>query len=131
MRFFIGLHHPSDAKRFGAAFISVNALRRRKTFKAAEWILDSGAFTEVSRHGGYRHSVAEYAAEIRRWSKNGTLLAAVAQDWMCEPFILERTGLTVEDHQRLTLERYDEAQRYVEAIEKQSVQWPLFIGRAA
>ena len=26
---------------------------------------------------------------------------------MCEPWILEKTGLTVEDHQRLTIERYD------------------------
>jgi len=26
---------------------------------------------------------------------------------MCEPFVLERTGLTVADHQRLTVERYD------------------------
>lgn len=26
---------------------------------------------------------------------------------MCEPFMLERTGLTVEAHQRLTVERYD------------------------
>jgi len=26
---------------------------------------------------------------------------------MCEPFIIEKTGLTVADHQRLTIERYD------------------------
>jgi hypothetical protein len=26
---------------------------------------------------------------------------------MCEPFVLKRTGLTVADHQRLTIERYD------------------------
>jgi hypothetical protein len=31
---------------------------------------------------------------------------AVSQDWMCEPFILEKTGLTIDDHQRLTIERY-------------------------
>jgi hypothetical protein len=35
------------------------------------------------------------------------MVAAVSQDFMCEPFILERTGLTVADHQRLTIERYD------------------------
>lgn len=33
--------------------------------------------------------------------------AAVAQDYMCEPFMLAKTGLTVADHQRLTIERYD------------------------
>lgn len=108
MRFFCGLHQPSDAKHFDAAFISVNRLRQRKgPFEVGDWIMDSGAFTEISTHGGYRHSVAEYAAEIRRWAWNGRLLAAVAQDWMCEPWIVERTGLSVAEHQRLTVERYD------------------------
>lgn len=69
--------------------------------------MDSGAFTEISTHGTYRHSVGEYAAEIRRWSTNGNLLAAVSQDWMCEPWIIEKTGLSVLEHQRLTVERYD------------------------
>lgn len=77
--------------------------------RVGDWIMDSGAFTEISRHGRYRHSVDEYAAEIRRWATNGSgrLLAAVAQDWMCEPFIVARTGLSVKEHQRLTIERYD------------------------
>jgi hypothetical protein len=110
MRFFTGLHQPSDAKHFGAAFISVNRLRTRKSpMTAGDWIMDSGAFTEISTHGHYRHSVCEYAAEIRRWATNGSgnLLAAVAQDWMCEPFIIVKTGLSVAEHQRLTIERYD------------------------
>ena len=108
MRFFTGLHQPSDAKHFDAAFISVNRLRNRKgPFQVGDWIMDSGAFTEISTHGHYRHDVASYASEIRRWSKNGNLLAAVAQDWMCEPFIVEKTGLSVPEHQRLTVERYD------------------------
>lgn len=70
------------------------------------WILDSGAFTEVSRYGYYRTTPEEYAAEIRRWAGNGLLLAAVAQDFMCEPKVLRRTGLTVAEHQRLTIARY-------------------------
>lgn len=108
MRFFTGLHQPSDAKHFDAAFVSVNRLRGRKgPFAVGDWIMDSGAFTEISQHGRYRHDVAEYAAQIRRWSTNGNLLAAVAQDWMCEPFILAKTGLTVQQHQANTIERYD------------------------
>lgn len=108
MRFFIGLHQPSDARHFESCFISVNRLRRRKSsFAVKDWIMDSGAFTEISTWGKYRYSVAEYADEIRRWKDNGNLLAAVAQDYMCEPFILEKTGLSVEEHQRLTIERYD------------------------
>lgn len=33
--------------------------------------------------------------------------AAAIQDYMCEPFILAKTGMTTTDHQRLTIERYD------------------------
>jgi hypothetical protein len=89
--------------------LSVNRLRNRKgDFTVNNWILDSGAFTELFRFGHYRHSVQEYADCIKRWKTCGTLLAAVSQDYMTEPFILEKTGLTVADHQRLTIERYDE-----------------------
>lgn len=109
MIFFPGLHQPSDARHFERAFISVNRLRsRRSDFEVRDWIMDSGAFTEVARHGGYRTTVAEYAAEIRRWRECGRMLAAVAQDWMCEPWILQKTGMTVTDHQRLTVERFDD-----------------------
>lgn len=109
MRFFIGLHQPSDAKNFAAAFVSVNRLKDRKgPFAVGDWIMDSGAFTIVNKHGGYPHPVSEYAAHIKRWSKNGNLLAAVAQDYMCEAFVLAKTGLTVADHHRLTIERYDD-----------------------
>ncbi len=110
MRFFTGLHQPSDARHFDAAFVSVNRLRQRKApMLARDWIMDSGAFTEISTHGRYRHGVTEYAAEIRRWATNGSgrLLAAVAQDWMCEAWIVAKTGLSVPEHQRLTVERYD------------------------
>lgn len=109
MRFFTGLHQPSDAKHFDAAFVSVNRLRNRKgAFQVGDWIMDSGAFTEISTHGHYRHSVAQYAEQIKRWKQNGNLMAAVAQDYMCEPFIVEKTGLSIPEHQRLTVRRYDE-----------------------
>lgn len=108
MRFFTGLHQPSDASRFNACFISVNRLRDRKApFPVGDWIMDSGAFTTVNKHGGYPDTPAAYAEQIRRWAQNGSLLAAVSQDFMCEPFVLRRTGLSVAEHQMLTIERYD------------------------
>lgn len=108
MRFFVGLHQPSDAKHFDACFISVGRLRNRKgPFKVADWIMDSQAFRTIDLHGGYPHPPEEYAAHIRRWKSNGNLLAAVSQDYMCEPVMLKKTGLTVAEHQRLTIERYD------------------------
>jgi hypothetical protein len=108
VRFFTGLHQPSDARHFDAVFVSVNRLRgRRGAFAVGDWIMDSGAYTEISGHGRYRTTVAEYAAEIRRWKTNGNLLAAASRDWMCEAHVLAKTGLTVAEHQRRTIEQYD------------------------
>jgi len=93
--------------------ISVNRLQKRKSdFEVNEWVLDSGAFTEISRHGKYRTSVQEYANQIKRWKKCGRLMGAVSRDWMCEPHILEKTGMTVTDHQSLTIEQYDNLLSY-------------------
>lgn len=108
MQFYVGLHHPCHAKQFERCCISVNVLRRRKfRVEAGDVLLDSGAFTEISNHGGYRNSVEVYADEIRRLINVVPIIAAVAQDYMCEPFIVERTGLSIAEHQRLTIERYD------------------------
>jgi hypothetical protein len=106
--FYVGLHQPSDAKHVDRAFISFNRIKdRKKPIGAKSWIMDSGAFTEISHHGKFRTSVNEYAGKINHWGHDPTLLAAVAQDYMCEPFIVQKTGLSVADHQRLTIERYD------------------------
>lgn len=108
MDFYTGLHQPSDAQHFPRAFVSRNRLRGRKAaFAVRDWIMDSAAFTQLLNHGGYPEPVEEYAEQIKRWSTNGNLLAAVAQDYMCEPHMLERTGKTIEEHQQLTIERYD------------------------
>jgi hypothetical protein len=106
--FYIGLHHPSAARHFQRCCISVKQLRNRKKPLMSRILLDSGAFTELAQHGRYRTSVLQYADEIRRLHGPITLIeAAVTQDYMCEPFMLAKTGLSVEDHQRLTIERYD------------------------
>lgn len=104
----MGLDDVASAKHFDRSFISVNRLKNRKSdFAVKDWIMDSGAFTEISTHGRYRVSVDEYAAQIDRWSKVGNFQRAATQDYMCEPFILAKTGLTVQDHQRMTIERFD------------------------
>jgi hypothetical protein len=109
MIFFVGMHHPHNAGKVPAAFISVNTLKKRRSgFPVRRWVMDSGAFTTINMHGGYPEPVSAYAAHIRRFANNGKLLAAVAQDYMCEPFMLAKTGLTIKDHQHLTIERYDE-----------------------
>jgi hypothetical protein len=109
--FFVGWHQPrngpSGCAEFSATMISVNRLiGRRSGFPVQDWILDSGAFTRIA--SGRGHLPAKlYAKEIARWSGNGNLRAAVSQDFMCEAFILGKTGLTIADHQRLTIHRYD------------------------
>lgn len=115
--FFVGLHQPSDARHFDRCMVSVNRLRSRvRPFEVREWMMDSGAFTELDRHHGYRHPPEEYAGQITRWRTCGQLVAATAQDYMCEPFILAKTGLSVADHQRLTIERYDALRALVSGV---------------
>jgi hypothetical protein len=107
--FYAGLHQPSDSAHFDRAFISINRVRgRQRPVPVANWILDSGAFREIEQFGGYRHEPEVYAAEVNRLARiNPGLRVAVSQDWMCEPFMLAKTGLTTAAHQRLTIERYD------------------------
>lgn len=77
-------------------------------------VLDSGGFWEVTRHGRHRTPPATYASEVRRLHEifpgDGTpgtgLMWAAVQDWMCEDPALHRTGLTVRQHQRLTVRSY-------------------------
>jgi hypothetical protein len=109
MMFYVGLHQPNHAEHFDRAFISINRVRgRKKPVPAKEWILDSGAFREIEQFGCYRHEPAEYATEVNRLAAiNPGLIAAVSQDYMCEQIMLDKTGLTIADHQRLTIERYD------------------------
>lgn len=108
MRFFVGLHQPCSARHAQDVFISVHRLARRvRAFEVGDWIMDSGAFSTILKYRGYPDAPEAYAALIRRWAGNGNLLAAVSQDYMCEPMMLALTGLTVADHQRMTIERYD------------------------
>lgn len=118
MKFFVGLHQPSDAVHFAASFISVLRLRRRRSdFPVHTWIMDSGAFSQIaSGAGDFDMGVGEYAEHIARWRKCGTMVRAVAQDYMCEPFVLTRTGHTVDEHQHMTIERYVDLASLVDGV---------------
>lgn len=71
------------------------------------WVLDSGGFTELVLHGAYKVSPVLYAAEAMRYHKLiGNMRWAAIQDWMCEPHMLARTGLTILTHQRKTVASY-------------------------
>ena len=110
MYFFLGVHEPAWLPRTAVPlFVSARRLRRRKTLPKAQfaWALDSGGFTELSLHGGWTVDAMAYSTEVRRWrDRVGNLSWAAPQDWMCEPHILAKTGLTVAEHQRQTVANY-------------------------
>lgn len=72
-----------------------------------DWALDSGGFSELSLYGEWRTGIEAFIAQVRRCRDGiGRLQWAAPMDWMCEPVMLERTRLTVAEHQRRTTENY-------------------------
>jgi hypothetical protein len=110
MRFYLGTHEPSWLRRTDVPlFLSAVRLRRYRTFPAARgrWALDSGGFSELQAHGTWTVGARQYASEVVRWVEEVGMPDFVAiQDWMCEPFMLAKTGRTIAEHQRLTIESY-------------------------
>jgi hypothetical protein len=106
--FFPGIDDVYNAHLFERSMISVNRLWKRKSdISPHDWILDSGAFTTIAKYGCYPDGLLErYAIAANRWAACGNLLAAVTQDYMCETMMLEKTGLTIAQHQTLTIQRY-------------------------
>lgn len=108
--FFLGTHHASWLTRTDVPlFISRRSLENRATLPRARgrWTLDSGGFTELSLHGRWTISPRRYADLVgRAATETGGLAWAAIQDWMCEEPILRRTGRSVADHQRATIESW-------------------------
>lgn len=103
MRFYLGTHKPHWLRLTDVPlFISRRQLATRKKLPRARapWALDSGGFTELSSHGTWTVRPWQYVSEVRRFQEEiGQLEWAAIQDWMCEPQIRAKTGLTVRDHQ--------------------------------
>jgi hypothetical protein len=114
-RFYLGTDEPSWLRRVDVPlFVSHRRLARLKRFPRARgrWALDSGGFTELSAFGEWRTSPAEYVSAVRRYAEEiGSLEWASPQDWMCEPAMLAKTGLSVEEHQIRTVDNFVELRR--------------------
>lgn len=110
MRFYLGTHMSQWLGYVQVPlFVSRRRLSVRKQFPRAvcRWALDSGGFTEVSTYGRWQTSAAEYVSEVRRFRDAiGKMDWAAPQDWMCEPWIVQKTGLTVLEHQRRTVDNF-------------------------
>lgn len=109
MRFYLGIHRPNWLATIGIPlFVSRRVLHKRKTFPqaAAPWVLDSGGFTELNMYGEWQLTTRQYAKEVQRFQQMGRLEWAAPMDWMCEPSVIAKTGLTVPEHQRRTVDNY-------------------------
>jgi len=112
--FFLGAHHPAwleqtDVPLFVSRASFYKEGKIRKSFPRAKgpWALDSGGFSQIKTHGRWTISAERYVEDVQIFMREvGKLQWAAAQDWMCESEQLDRTGLKVADHQRLTVDNY-------------------------
>jgi hypothetical protein len=106
--FWLGTHKPAWLKRTSVPlFVSRRSIADMRTPPRAlgPWVLDSGGFTEIGTHGRWTVTARAYVDEVRRLRDDvGNLAWAAPQDWMCEPPMLHKTGLTVDEHQRRTVD---------------------------
>lgn len=110
MKFYLGSPEVHWLRLAGVPLcVSRCRLARLKTWPeaAAEWLLDSGGFSELALRGGWGLSASAYVSEVRRYRDAvGRLEWAAPQDWMCEPGMIAKTGLSVREHQRRTVENF-------------------------
>lgn len=108
--FYLGTHEVNWlTNEVGPLFISHRRLALGKNLPraATRWALDSGGFSELELHGRWVTTPTEYVEATRRYAADiGMLDWAAPMDWMCEPKMLARTGLTVEDHQWRTIANF-------------------------
>ena len=111
MNFYVGTDDTKRAHELSHSMFSANRIARHSVmghplFRPNTWMLDSGAFTQITTHGDFTLSVEKYAKLIKRFSNRGNLTCAVSQDYMCEPVVREITGKSVREHQRMSTRRY-------------------------
>jgi hypothetical protein len=108
--FYLGSPEPGWLAKAGVPlFVSHRRLAPRKRLPRAltGWALDSGGFSELSMFGEWRTTPRQYVAAVRHYDHEiGKLEWAAPQDWMCEPDMFARTGLSVEEHQRRTVANF-------------------------
>lgn len=92
-------------------FVSHRRLSGRRSLPraGAPWALDSGGFSELSMYGKWQTGPLEYSKAVHIYAADiGFLDWAAIQDWMCEPLMLAKTGLTIQDHQERTCDSYED-----------------------
>lgn len=112
MEFYLGTHLDSWLQNTDIPLmVSNRRLSQRKSLPRAicNWVLDSGGFSELSLFNTWQTTPRQYVQRVRRYKEEiGNLQWAATQDWMCEPFITKKTGLSVAEHQDRTVTSYIE-----------------------
>jgi hypothetical protein len=112
VRFYLGTHEVGQKwwDEAIALFVSRTRLARRATLPVARagWALDSGGFTQLDKPPHrYTFTATEYVADVHRFADEvGQLDWVAPMDWMCEPRVRAKTGLTVAEHQRRTVANF-------------------------
>lgn len=110
LHFYLGTHQPHWLELTDVPlFVSHRRLAGRKTLPRArgDVAVDSGGFSELTMFREWRTTPQEYVTAVRRYDEEiGHIGWAAPMDWMCEPHMLAKTGLTVAEHQRRTVENF-------------------------
>lgn len=118
--FYLGVHEPSWLQRTDYPFfLSLTRLRKRKSAIDARgpWILDSGAFTQLERAGKHElspESFADRVGQLHRLIPH--MVGCVIQDYMCEPHMLARTGMTIPQHLEATVGNFHRSMQHAPAL---------------
>jgi hypothetical protein len=112
MKFILGTHETGWIGKVRVPlFYSARRLRLRRELNEAsdEVDVDSGGFSELQLYGRWVTPPKVFVREVVGWRAQIKKVGWVAcQDWMCEPFMLQKTGLSVLEHQRRTIRSYIE-----------------------
>jgi len=110
LKYYLGAHHANWLQKTNVPlFLSFRQLKKRKKHLRARgnWALDSGAFSEIQEFGKWKTSPEEYACKVQMFFEEiGNLEWASIQDWVCTPLALKKTGLSIKEHQKRTIENY-------------------------
>jgi len=110
MKFYLGVHEaPFIEQTTVPCFVSYKRLIKNPTMTRepiCEWSLDSGGFSEIAKHGEWTITAEEYIADVGKYIDWGGLEWAAPQDYMCEPHMIRKTGLSVAEHQQRTVDNF-------------------------
>lgn len=99
-KFYVGMFNLYHCYLFDKSFVSANRLWKRKSlFEINEWIMDSGAFSEIQKHGDFVHEKEEYLDLATKFNP----LYFVSQDYLVFDGDNEAE---IKEKQKKTIERF-------------------------